>query len=180
VDHGAAVQRYCAGKGVLTFHGDFAAALESGASGQLFVTNRIIPRELRSERLLVLRPRNLCLGIGCNRGTSASEIESVVTEHLERLSLSFQSVKCIATAQAKGDEAGLLELAAKSGIPVLLYQSEQLNDVEAPSPASDHAFAAIGARGVAEPAALLASGGGRLLLPKVKSGNVTLAIAETI
>jgi len=30
---------------------------------------------------------------------------------------------------------------------------------------------------VAEPAALLASGGGRLLLKKIKSGNVTLAVA---
>jgi cobalt-precorrin 5A hydrolase len=37
---------------------------------------------------------------------------------------------------------------------------------------------AIGATGVAEPAALIASQGGRLLLKKVKSGNVTLAIAE--
>jgi len=32
--------------------------------------------------------------------------------------------------------------------------------------------------GVAEPAALLALPGGRLILKKVKSGNVTLAIAE--
>jgi cobalt-precorrin 5A hydrolase len=179
VDHGSAVRRYCAGKGNLSFHEDFAAALGSGASGQLFVTNRTIPPRQVSERLLVLRPVNLCLGIGCNRGTSAAEITSVVREQLELLSLSFRSVKYIATAQAKGDEAGLLEFAETSGIPVLLYESDQLNGVDAPSPASDHAMAAIGARGVAEPAALLASGGGRLLLAKVKSGNVTLAIAQT-
>jgi cobalt-precorrin 5A hydrolase len=37
---------------------------------------------------------------------------------------------------------------------------------------------AIGATGVAEPAALLACRERRLLLNKVKSGNVTLAIAE--
>ncbi|HEY5514102.1 MAG TPA: cobalamin biosynthesis protein, partial [Geomonas sp.] len=178
VDHDHAVRRYCEGKGVLSYHEDFAAALESGASGQLFVTNRIIPREQHSDRLLVLRPQDLCLGIGCNRGTSAFEIESVVAAHLERLSLSFKSVKYIATAQAKGDESGLLEFAAQSGVAIQLYQSDQLNGVDAPSPASDHAFAAIGAWGVAEPAALLASGGGRLLLHKVKSGNVTLAIAE--
>jgi cobalt-precorrin 5A hydrolase len=178
VDHGAEVRRYCAGKGNLSFHEDFAAALGSGASGQLFVTNRIIPRQQGSDRLLVLRPRNLCLGIGCNRGTSALEIGSVVTAQLKRLSLSFGSVQCIASASAKGDETGLLEFAAQAGIPILLYHSDQLNGVDAPSPASDHAFAAIGARGVAEPAALLASGGGRLLLPKVKSGNVTLAIAQ--
>jgi cobalt-precorrin 5A hydrolase len=39
---------------------------------------------------------------------------------------------------------------------------------------------AVGAVGVAEPAALLASDGGSLLLKKVKSGNVTLAVAEII
>ena len=179
VDHGSAVRRYCAGKGNLSFHEDFYRALASGASGRLYVTNRIIPPQPDSDRLLVLRPVNLCLGIGCNRGTSAREIESVVREHLERLSLSFKSVKCIATAQAKGDEAGLIEYAAGSGLPILLYESDRLNSVDTPSPASDHAMAAIGARGVAEPAALLASGGGRLLLDKVKSGNVTLAIAQT-
>jgi cobalt-precorrin 5A hydrolase len=180
VDHGGAVRRYCAGKGVLSYHEDLADALESGASGQLVVTNRVIPMQQRSGQLLVLRPLNLCLGIGCNRGTSAQEIESVVLEHLERLSLSLQSVKCIATAQAKGDEVGLLEYAADADLPLLLFESDQLNAVDAPSPASDHAMAAIGARGVAEPAALLASEGGRLLLQKVKSGNVTLAIAQTL
>ena len=178
VDRGAAVREYCAGKGVLTFHEDFSRAVQSGASGQLFVTNRILPRQHCSERTLVLRPVNLCLGIGCNRGTSAEEIESVVRENLERLSLSMKSVKCIATAQAKEDEEGLLEFAARSGLPLLFYESGALNAVQAPSPPSDHAFAAIGARGVAEPAALLASEGGKLLLKKVKDGNVTLAVAE--
>ena len=180
VDHGSQVRRYCAGKGVLSFHEDLDGALESGASGQLVVTNRIIPPRQRTEQLLVLRPLNLCLGIGCNRGTSAREIQSVVLEHLEQLSLSFKSVKCIATAQAKADETGLLEFAAASGLPVLLFESEQLNGVDAPSPASDHSMAAIGARGVAEPAALLGSEGGKLLLHKIKSGNVTLAIAQTL
>jgi len=180
LDHGDAVKRYCAGKGVLSYHEDLAGALESGASGQLVVSNRIIPLQQRSKQLLVLRPLNLCLGIGCNRGTSAQEIESVVLEHLERLALSLQSVKCIATAQAKGDEEGLLEYAAAADLPLLLFESDQLNAVDAPSPASDHAMAAIGARGVAEPAALLASEGGRLLLHKAKSGNVTLAIAQTL
>jgi cobalt-precorrin 5A hydrolase len=180
VDHNTVVKRYCAGKGVLSFYKDLAGALESEASGQIVVTNRVIPPQQRSDRLLVLRPLNLCLGIGCNRGTSAREIESVVLEHLERLSLSFKSVKCIASAQAKADELGLLEYATAAGLPLLFFESEQLNDVDAPSPASDHSMAAIGARGVAEPAALLASEGGRLLLHKVKSGNVTLAVAQTL
>lgn len=178
VDCGDGVRNYCGGKGVLSFHEEFGQALESGASGQLFITNRILPRQHDSGRTLVLRPLNLCLGIGCNRGTSAEEIESVVTANLDRLSLSLKSVKCIATAQAKGDEAGLLAFAEKSGIAIVLFESDALNRVDVPSPPSDHAFAAIGATGVAEPAALLASEGGRLLLNKIKDGNVTLAIAE--
>jgi cobalt-precorrin 5A hydrolase len=60
---------------------------------------------------------------------------------------------------------------------LLCYSSEELNEVAAPSPPSEHALAAIGASGVAEPAALLAAGGGELLLKKIKSGNVTLAVA---
>lgn len=178
VDPGHAVRNYCAGRGVLSFHDDFAGALMSGAAGQLVVTNRILPRRQVSEQTLVLRPVNLCLGIGCNRGTSAEEIASVVAANLERLSLSPKSVQCIASARAKEDEAGLLAFAEGCGCALHFYESEELNAVAVPSPPSAHALAAIGATGVAEPAALLASRGGRLLVRKIKQGNVTLAIAE--
>jgi cobalt-precorrin 5A hydrolase len=173
------VRRYCEGKGKLRFYEDMPTALHSDADGWLFVTNKTLISEHDPDRTLVLRPLSLRLGIGCNRGTSAEEIETVVAENLGRLSLSIRSVKAIATASAKRDEIGLLEFAGKIGVPVLFYESAELNEVTVPSPPSDYAFAAIGARGVAEPAALLASGGGRLLLHKVKEGNVTLAIAET-
>jgi len=179
LDYGDAVRHYCAGKGMLSFYENSDQALESGASGVLLVTNRVLERKENLERTLVLRPLNLCLGIGCNRGTSSQEIESVVMANLERLSLSLKSVKCLASAQAKWDEEGLLAYQRKSGIPLLFFENDQLNAVEVPSPPSAHALAAIGARGVAEPAALLASQGGRLLLEKIKDGNVTLAIAET-
>ncbi|HJV64537.1 MAG TPA: cobalt-precorrin 5A hydrolase [Geomonas sp.] len=178
VDYDGAVKRYCAGKGRLTFHPDIESAIGSGADGMLLVTNRVFGEHPLSDRTLVLRPLNLCLGIGCNRGTSAEEIASVVNTNLDRLSLSTRSVKSIATALAKQDEAGLLTFAEQAGLPIRVFTSEELNDVVVPSPPSEHAFAAIGAKGVAEPAALLASGGGRLLLHKVKAGNVTLAIAE--
>jgi cobalt-precorrin 5A hydrolase len=178
VDPTDAVRNFCAGKGNLSFFDDLPAAADSDAAGQVLVTNRILPAEHASERALVLRPRNLCLGIGCNRGTSAEEIESVVLKNLRQLSLSKKSVSCIATAKAKGDETGLLAFASRYGIPLQLFESEQLNGIDVPSPSSAHAYAAIGAKGVAEPAALLASGGGRLVLNKVKDGNVTLAVAE--
>ncbi len=176
-DNTGLVRPYFHGRGRLVFHDTFVTALRSGARGILFVTSSIIPPQLQSDRLLVLRPKSLVLGIGCNSGTDADEIGAVVTGQMKRLFLSHASLHCIATAEAKRHEEGLLEYAERLGVPLLFFASDQLNAVAAPSPPSEHALAAIGAAGVAEPAALLASGGS-LILKKVKSGNVTLAIAE--
>jgi cobalt-precorrin 5A hydrolase len=178
VDPTGQVEQYCGGRGRLVFHADFQIALRSNAKGFLFVTNRRLPPQAQSPHLLVLHPRNLVLGIGCNSGTAAEEIEEVVHTNLKRLFLSMKSVHSIATAAAKRGEPGLLAVAEKFALPVVFYESGELNTVSAPTPPSQHALDAIGAPGVAEPAAILASDGGRLLLKKVKSGNVTLAIAE--
>lgn len=166
------------GRGRFTFYDTFAEALDSRSRGLLFVTNRHLPPRTQPDNLLILRPRNLVLGIGCNRGTDADEIEAFVATHLKRIFVSLKSVRCIATATAKRDEAGLSAYAERHDIPLVFFESEELNRVACPSPPSEHARAAIGAIGVAEPAALLASGGGRLMLQKVKSENVTLAVAE--
>lgn len=179
VDGTGLVRPWFHGRGRLLFHDTFVAALRSGAKGILFVTNSIIPPQLQSERLLVLRPRNIILGIGCNSGTGADEIGEVAAGELKRLFLSPVSIRCIATTEAKREEAGLIAFAERLGVPLQFYASAELNGVVVPSPPSPHAQKAIGAMGVAEPAALLASGGGRLILKKVKSGNVTLAIAES-
>jgi cobalt-precorrin 5A hydrolase len=179
VDASNRVQATFAGRGQLAFYPTFVAALESGAEGCVFVTNRALPPQVRPERLLVLRPQNLILGIGCNSGTSAEEIGALVRLQLKRLFLSPFSVAAVASAVAKEQEAGLRAFAAEQEWPLRFYTSEELNGVTAPSPPSPHALSAIGAAGVAEPAALLAAGSGsRLLLKKVKSGNVTLAIVE--
>jgi cobalt-precorrin 5A hydrolase len=166
------------GRGKLSFHDTFAEAMDSRARGFLFVTNRHLPPRTLPDNLLILRPRNLVLGIGCNRGTPLEEIEAFVGTHLRRIFLSLKSVYCIASATAKSNEAGLLAYAERHGISLSFFESEELNRVSVPSQPSAHALKAIGATGVAEPSAILASGGGRLLLEKVKSTNVTLAVAE--
>ena len=178
VDPSGRVAACFAGRGRLSFHVNFVTALRSGAAGFVFVTNRHLPPQVQDGNLLVLRPKNLVLGIGCNRGTAAEEIAEVVGAQLKHLFLSLRSVAAIGTAAAKREEAGLLAFAERHDIPLRFFASDELNAVAVPSPPSSHAMDAIGAVGVAEPAALLAAGSGRLLLKKVKSGNVTLAIAE--
>ncbi|MEI6053489.1 MAG: cobalt-precorrin 5A hydrolase [Opitutaceae bacterium] len=178
VDSTGLARNWLKERGGVSFHESFAVAQKSSAAGFLFVSNRLMPPDSCPENLLILRPSNLVLGIGCNRDTPADEIAEFVTAQLAQTSLAIESVACIATATAKRDETGLIEYAIRLGVPLVCFESNELNRVTVPSPPSAHVLAAIGATGVAEPAAILASGGGRLLLNKVKSANVTLAVAE--
>ena len=178
VDQTGQAQQWLKRRGRVTFYETFVEAEASAAAGFLFVTNQHLPLQISQEKVLILRPRNLVIGIGCNRGTPVDEIDELVSRHLTQMSLSLKSVCCIASVAAKRDEIGLREYAAHLGVPLRCFESDELSQVVFPSPPSVHALAAVGVAGVAEPAAILASGGGRLLLKKVKSVNVTLAVAE--
>lgn len=178
VDATDRVRFHLQGKGAFSVHPTLVSALRSSAKGIVLVSSRVVPPQFQTDRILVLRPKTLFLGIGCNRGTTAEEIREVVAGNLKRQFLSMKSVAAVATVDAKSGEAGLLAFAEGIGVPVRFFAAEELNDVTVPSPPSEHALKAVGAAGVAEPAALLASDGGTLVLAKVKNGNVTLAIVE--
>ena len=157
---------------------DFSAAEGTGALGRVFVTEQLIPQLEREKDLLLLRPRRLVLGIGCNRHTSRTEIAQAVENVLRNAGLALLAVGRIATLAEKGDEAGLLAFAEELRLPLTTYRREELNSVRGPSPPSAYALAAVGAHGVCEPAALLAAEGGPLLIPKQKCGQVTVAVAR--
>ena len=124
-----------------------------------------------------LRPVNLAVGIGCNSGTSGDEIEAAVQGTLEEHNLVFSSVRSLATISIKANEPGLKLFAEKFGFPLLSFSPEELNRIEGIE-RSDIVFRATGAHAVAEPAALLAAGMEKLIVPKQKKGNVTVAITE--
>ena len=126
---------------------------------------------------LYLRPRDLVLGIGCNSGTDAEEIEAAVGELFRREHLSPLSLGVLATHTKKATEPGLRAFAARRGLSVLALTTEELNSVKgvAVSAAAQHA---LGVNGVAEPAACYAANTGALLVPKVRTGNLTLAVAR--
>ncbi len=126
---------------------------------------------------LYLRPKNLIIGIGCNRGTPAEEIEDMVKSSLEEYNLSFKSIRAIATIEQKKDEQGLLLFAQRYGFKIEVFRADELNSVKGID-VSKTAFKATGANAVAEPAAILGAGTSTLLIPKQKKGNVTLAVAE--
>lgn len=126
----------------------------------------------------LLHPPALVLGIGCNRGTPAGAIDRAVNETFGRHGLALAAVCALASIDLKRDEAGLLAYAAEQELATRFYDSQALNSVPGVS-SSAAVLRATGARGVAEPAALLAAGpGATLLVGKEKYPDVTVAVAE--
>ncbi|MBU1568396.1 MAG: cobalamin biosynthesis protein [Proteobacteria bacterium] len=125
----------------------------------------------------IFRPRNLVVGIGCNRGTPAGEMEEALTELLTDLQLSKASIRNLASIDKKNDEPGLLQFAADNGWQIEFFPSEQINTLNNVA-ISFAALKAVGAIGVAEPAALLSAQSNHLLSRKRKWKNVTMAIVR--
>ena len=125
---------------------------------------------------LIPRPRCLAVGVGCNRGTGPDEIAEFIGRVVEEHSLSPTCLSLLATAEIKRDEAGITEAANKLGVDVVYFSAEALNQVEVPNP-SKNVRGHVGAKSVCEAAAILAAKGGRLLVTKQKTPNVTVAVA---
>jgi cobalt-precorrin 5A hydrolase len=127
---------------------------------------------------LIVPPKDVVVGIGCNKGVLAREIKDAVSSILRRLEIPQESICALCTITAKREEKGLIEYAAAQEIPLQFYKPAALNSVRIPSRKSIHAQRAFGVQGVAEPAAILGSQGGNLILKKVKLQNITLAVAR--
>ncbi|MEV8021972.1 precorrin-3B C(17)-methyltransferase [Streptomyces sp. NPDC086554] len=127
------------------------------------ITDRVL--EL-AEGEVVLRPPSLVVGVGASKGAPAEEVLGLIQDTLRDAGLSPASVASLATVDAKADEPGIVEAAARLGVPVVTYAADELAAVDVPNP-SDAPLAAVGTPSVAEAAAL--RGGGELLVPKRKS-----------
>ncbi|MCA0757676.1 cobalamin biosynthesis protein [Paenibacillus sp. N4] len=155
-------------------------AMETEFDAALVVTDRLLNAQEAAALLgngVMYRPKTIVLGIGCNRGTPAEEIEQTISDTLNELQLSVKSVRNVATIDLKKDEQGLLDVCGKFKWRLDTYTPEELNRVPVKNP-SDTVYKYTGAYGVSEPAALLSSGASDWLLEKRKSGNVTISVAR--
>ena len=146
-------------------------------SDRVDVSERVAALNPKTPKTLVIyRPRSLVVGIGSRRGVGVEEVEGLLRETFAAEQLAVGSVRCIATAELKRDEAAIGLLAERLGVPVRYYGADELNGMPGPSGASE-SQRLLGIVGVAEPAALLASGGD-IIVPKVRSAAATLAVAR--
>ena len=128
------------------------------------------------EDQLILHPKSVVIGTGCNRGTPVAEFNQALTELFAELGIATEAIKYICSIDKKNDEIGLLDFAQTHNVPTLFYTKEQINtytDLEV----SEAALKAVGAIGVAEPTALLGAGTTSLFCRKRKWKNITMAAA---
>ena len=172
-------------------YGSLTDLAASPCDAALVITDRTCPPDRPLEELLadkpfvVYRPKSLVAGMGCRKGVPVEHLEALLTEAFEENGLSLDSLACIATAELKRSEPGLIQLSQRHGVPMHCYSAEELNSVfddgqaaANPPTRSARAHGLIGVWGVSEPAALLASGADQLLVTRKKTDRATVAVAR--
>ena len=147
---------------------------ESGPAGIFIGWEKRKPFEVT----LNLIPQNLCLGIGCRKGTSAGSIRQAVSSVLDHCNIDQRSIKLAASIDLKAGEPGLLEFCRMMNIPLRCYSARELLSAEGPFSHSDFVQAITGVDNVCERAAMMTAD--RLIVPKTIFEGVTVAIGAEI
>lgn len=119
----------------------------------------------------------LVVGIGCRRGVSADQIAAAVESALPE-GRSVGEIREVATVDLKAGEPGLREWLEKNGLPLRIVTRAQIAARPWVSAPSEWVRESIGLPGVCEPAALIASPRGELLVGKTSRDGVSVAIVE--
>ncbi len=121
----------------------------------------------------------IAVGIGCRRGTSDTDILRAVTEACHSIGSSPQNITVIGSTVVKEDEVGLLAVIGQLAVPSRFFSNEELQTCidEYQLEVSNFVQKQIGVGNVCAAAAILAGQTNKLLLPKTKYKNVTVAIA---
>ncbi|MEU8017809.1 precorrin-3B C(17)-methyltransferase [Micromonospora parva] len=145
---------------------------------RLLVTDRVVPADGRTA---VLRPPSLVAGVGASRGVPAAEVAELLHRVLAEAGLDPASLRCLASADIKADEAGIRSTADTLGVPLVTWPATRLAAVDVPHP-SEVVRAAVGTPSVAEAAALLGpdgrAGDATLLVGKTATAMATVAVAR--
>ena len=144
----------------------------------VLITNKGQGQEKEAGETMILRPKDLVIGIGCDRGVSLKEVEDAYFGVLKKQDVSPLCVRNLASIDVKKDEKGLLRFAKKHNLKINFYSKDELAKMPLPSGFSPFVMGKVGVGGVCEPAALKSAGTKRIWVKKNKIGRVTIAIAQ--
>ena len=122
--------------------------------------------------------KTVIVGVGCRKGTPAARIEAAVRQALGLAGVGIEQVACLASADLKRNEAGLIEAARAMGVPFRVIPSDDLRRCWREFTHSKFVKNKVNLPAVAEPAALLAGRRTELLLPRQIIAGITVAVAR--
>ncbi len=168
----------------------YATSLDEVLPGRFEILLIASDRELAASHpahwanAVIYRPKSLVLGLGCDKDTPPELVERGVGALLSRYGLSKKSVAAIASIDLKRDEPAFGMLAERHGWEFRTFSAVDLDVVPGIENPSETVKRHVGTRAVAEPAALLAAGATKLLVPKQSytepdaGRSMTLAVAR--
>lgn len=124
---------------------------------------------------VVLHPKSLIVGMGCNRGTSVEVIRELLEQTLAENNLAIESVAAITTVDLKAGEIGFLQLVKQLGVPLIDYPADELAQQDVPTP-SAMVQGHVSTPSVSE--ASVMARGAELIVPKQKNTDATCAIGR--
>lgn len=132
------------------------------------------------EKTLYLIPRDIVVGIGCRRGTSADKIRKAIMKCLEENNIDSRAVCEISSIDLKKNEQGIIEAGNELKVPFLTYDKECLCDLEGEFSESNFVKSIVGVDCVCERSAVMGAGGQyeALICNKQIYGDVTVALAR--
>ncbi|WP_105386180.1 cobalamin biosynthesis protein [Neorhizobium alkalisoli] len=120
-------------------------------------------------------------GLGCRKGSTSDEVLSALDAACAAAQISRESIAALATGEIKRDEAGILELAQKLGLPLHIVEDEALLQAEPRTKTvSRHSLAKTPSSSLSEAAALAVAGDrSEILVPRLIANGATCALAAT-
>jgi cobalt-precorrin 5A hydrolase len=135
--------------------------------------------EMLGRATLGLKPKRYILGIGCKKGKTYIEIQQTVGKIEEEGRFKIQELAGVASIDVKQEEPGICEFAERNRLPFYVFTKDELLTVPGKYQGSTFVEQTIGVDNVCERAAVAASGGGTLVVPKQAQDGITIAVART-
>src|SRR5438093_3593756 len=143
----------------------------------LIISDKVISDPEIMGKSVIYRPKSLVVGIGLHWDTSKDVIESGIMTLFKEKALSFRSIRNVSSINREAKVKGLQEFSKDHGIPVQIYEKNELASVIQPNPYTTvQKFE--GTPSVSEAGSLLSSKG-ELVVPKQKfPPNLTVAVSR--
>ena len=84
--------------------------------------------------VVVYRPPSLTVGVGLHYDTASDTILGGIKKTFEKYNLATKSISRIASIRKPADVPGLQEAADVMGVPLVLYDRDELSEIDVPNP----------------------------------------------